>query len=73
MKRFFRSFMKIILINWEIKNVFYNQAVIREFILIKYDFKNDKLYYQKIIEIKKPIIKSNSSAKLKKTFDNKNN
>lgn len=34
----------------------------------KYDFKNDKLYYQKIIEIK-----FNSSAKLKKTFNNKNN
>jgi hypothetical protein len=39
----------------------------------KYDFKNDKLYYQKIMEIKKPLIKSNSSAKLKKTFNNKNN
>jgi hypothetical protein len=38
----------------------------------KYDFINDNLYYQKIMEIKKPLIKS-SSAKLKKTFNNKNN
>ena len=32
----------------------------------KYDFKNDKLYYEKIMEIKL------SFTKLKKTFDNKN-
>jgi hypothetical protein len=38
----------------------------------KYDFPNDKLYYQKIMEIKKPI-KQMSFAKLEKTFNNKNN
>ena len=32
----------------------------------KYDFKNDKLYYEKILSIKKPL------AKLEKTFYNKN-
>lgn len=32
----------------------------------KYDFKNDKLYYEKIMEIKLSFTKS------KKTFDNKN-
>jgi hypothetical protein len=39
----------------------------------KYDYKNDKLYYEKILEIKTPFIKFCASAKLKKTFDNKNN
>ena len=34
--------------------------------IIKYDCKNDKIYYEKIVEIKKPF------TKLKKTFDNKN-
>jgi hypothetical protein len=38
----------------------------------KYDFSNDKLYYLKIIEIKK-IIKQMSFAKLEKTLNNKNN
>ena len=42
-------------------------------IINKYDFKNDKLYYQKIMEIKKPIIiHSNtltSFAKLEKTLN----
>ena len=33
----------------------------------KYNFINDKLYYQKIIEVKKPL------PKLEKTFYNKNN
>ena len=33
----------------------------------KYDFKNDKLYYEKIMEIKKQMSKS------KKTFNYKNN
>ena len=41
--------------------------------LNRYDFKNDKLYYQKIMEIKKPIIiHSNtltSFAKLEKTLN----
>jgi hypothetical protein len=32
----------------------------------KYDFKNDKLYYEKIIQIKK------LTPKLEKTFDYKN-
>ena len=40
--------------------------------LNRYDFKNDKLYYQKIMEIKKPIIEPlntlMSFAKLEKTF-----
>lgn len=39
----------------------------------RYDFINDKLYYEKIMKIKEPFIKSISSAKLKKTFNNKNN
>jgi len=38
----------------------------------KYNFTNDKLYYQKILEIKTPLTKS-SSAKLEKTFNDKNN
>jgi hypothetical protein len=38
----------------------------------KYDFPNDKLYYQKIMEIKKPI-KQMYFSKLEKTFNNKNN
>jgi hypothetical protein len=33
----------------------------------KYNFINDKLYYQKIIEIKSPL------PKLEETFNNKNN
>jgi hypothetical protein len=39
----------------------------------KYDFPNDNLYYAKILEIKKPIVYSDAFAKLKKTFDKKNN
>jgi hypothetical protein len=39
----------------------------------KYDFKNDKLYYEKIMEIKNSFLKLQSSAKLKKTFNDKNN
>jgi len=39
----------------------------------RYDFTNDKLYYEKIMKIKEPFVKSISSAKLKKTFNNKNN
>ena len=39
----------------------------------RYDFKNDKLYYEKIMEIKSSLIKLQSSAKLKKTFNDKNN
>jgi hypothetical protein len=43
----------------------------------KYDFSNDKLYYQKIMEINKPIhIIFNQEwplPKLEKTFNNKNN
>lgn len=38
----------------------------------KYDFINDRLYYEKIMEIKKQFIQVLSSAKLKKTFNNKN-
>jgi hypothetical protein len=44
--------------------------------LKKYDFSNDSLYYEKIMEIKKPLMsstKQNSFAKLKKTFYKKNN
>jgi hypothetical protein len=42
----------------------------REFIEInKYDFKNDKLYYKKIMELKQSI--KENSAKLKKTFNDK--
>ena len=33
----------------------------------KYDFTNDKLYYKKLLELK------NSSTKLEKTFNHKNN
>ena len=39
----------------------------------KYDFPNDNLYYAKILEIKKNTISYNAFAKLKKTFDKKNN
>jgi len=42
----------------------------------KYDFPNDNLYYKKIMDIKKPktfSTKQNSFAKLKKTFNEKNN
>lgn len=35
--------------------------------LNKYDFINDKLYYQKLLEINKPL------PKLEKTFNYKNN
>ena len=49
----------------------------------RYDFKNDKLYYQKIMEIKKQFTKSNKNEQsnysnyvinqlLKETFNNKN-
>ena len=38
----------------------------------KYDYPNDKLYYQKIMEIKKSQTE-NIFAKLEKTFNNKNN
>lgn len=37
--------------------------------IVKYEFINDKLYYQKILEIKQTIV----MPKLKKTFNNKNN
>ena len=44
-------------------------------------FKNDKIYYEKVVQIKKQIIEKNnnykleleSKTKLKKTFNNKNN
>jgi hypothetical protein len=36
-------------------------------IINKYEYKNDKLYYIKIMELKTPF------TKLEKTFDNKNN
>jgi len=43
----------------------------------KYDFPNDNLYYKKIMDINKTKIfltkQENSFAKLKKTFDEKNN
>ena len=39
----------------------------------RYDFINDKMYYEKIMKIKEPFVKSISSAKSKKTFNNKNN
>jgi hypothetical protein len=42
----------------------------------KYDFPNDNLFYKKIMDIKTQKIfstKQNSFAKLKKTFDEKNN
>jgi len=35
----------------------------------KYDFKNDKIYYEKIMELKQLV--KEKSAKLKKTFNNK--
>ena len=35
-------------------------------IINKYDYKNDKLYYMKIMDLKKHF------SKLEKTFDNKN-
>jgi hypothetical protein len=44
--------------------------------LKKYNFSNDKLYYEKIMEIKKPLLFSCKEiyfAKLKKTSNNKNN
>jgi len=51
--------------------------------LKKYDFANDKLYYEKIMEIKKPVLHSTkislffdqgyNSPKLEKTFTDKNN
>jgi hypothetical protein len=34
----------------------------------RYDFKNDKIYYEKIMELKKPF-----SKQLEKTLHNKNN
>ncbi len=45
------------------------------------NFKNDKIYYEKVVQIKKQIIEKNnnykleleSKTKLKKTFNNKNN
>lgn len=39
----------------------------------KYDFKNDRLYNEKIIKIKQPFTKTLNSTKLEKTFENKNN
>jgi hypothetical protein len=43
----------------------------------KYDFSNDKLYYQKIMEINKPIHIISTPGwplpKLEKTLNNKNN
>ena len=39
----------------------------------KYDFKNDKLYYEKIMHLKYPFTKISSLTKLEKTFNNKNN
>jgi hypothetical protein len=45
--------------------------------LKKYNFSNDKLYYEKIMEINKPLLSYSSKeiyfAKLKKTSNNKNN
>ena len=38
----------------------------------KYNYPNDKLYYQKIMEIKKAT-QPNIFAKLEKTFNGKNN
>jgi hypothetical protein len=38
----------------------------------KYDFKNDKLYYEKIMHLKYPFTKISSLTKLEKTFYNKN-
>jgi len=45
----------------------------------RYDLKNDKMYYEKIMEIKKQFLNKNKSSKLdywtksKETFNNKNN
>jgi hypothetical protein len=45
----------------------------------RYNFKNDKMYYEKVMEIKKQFISKNNSSKLdywaksKETFNNKNN
>jgi len=41
----------------------------------KYDFKNDKLYYQRIMEIKKPFekIMPSSKSKLPQAFNTQNN
>jgi hypothetical protein len=45
----------------------------------RYNFKNDKMYYEKIMEIKNQFISKNQSSKLyywnnsKETFNNKNN
>jgi hypothetical protein len=39
----------------------------------KYNFKNDKIYYDKILVVKIPFSKSSFLTKLEKTFDNKNN
>jgi len=38
----------------------------------KHSFKNDKLYYTKIMEIKTPFIKQDCLSKLKKTLNDKN-
>jgi hypothetical protein len=42
-------------------------------IINKYDYVNDRLYYEKIMELKKPFSELLSYAKLKKTFQYKNN
>jgi hypothetical protein len=45
----------------------------------RYNFKNDKMYYEKIMEIKKQFINKSKTSKLdywaksKETFNNKNN
>jgi len=45
----------------------------------RYDLINDKMYYEKIMEIKKQFLNKNKSSKLnnwtksKETFNNKNN
>jgi hypothetical protein len=45
----------------------------------RYNFKNDKMYYEKIMEIKKQFINKTKTSKLdywtksKETFNNKNN
>lgn len=39
----------------------------------KYDFKNDKLYYEKIIHVKNSFTKTSSLSKLEKSFENKKN
>jgi hypothetical protein len=39
----------------------------------KYDYPNDNLYYQKIMDIKRCQKEKNISAKLEKTFNDKNN